>query len=260
MQLNPKISVIVATYNAEEYIERCLNSINKESIELVEIIVVDGKSKDKTVDVLGSLDFIDFWISEPDKGIYDAWNKGLKIARGEWIMFLGADDILMEGAIEKYLVFIEKLKEPVEYISSKMNIVDIHGGFIQRRGKPWQWPLFLKETMTAHPGSLHSRRLFEKYGDFNIDYKIVGDTELLLRAKGDLKYAFMDEVTVAMQAGGASDSLRAIRERYKATVKTGGAKPVNAFIYGLIISMKFLTKKALQKIGVYKTLKGGLAS
>lgn len=254
------VSIIIAVFNSIEFLPRCLNHFAEKPIGQFEIIVVDGRSTDGTVDILRNSKIVDHWISEPDDGIYDAWNKGLKIARGEWIMFLGADDILMEGAIEKYLIFIEKLKEPVEYISSKMNIVDIHGGFIQRRGKPWQWPLFLKETMTAHPGSLHSRRLFEKYGDFNIDYKIVGDTELLLRAKGDLKYAFMDEVTVAMQAGGASDSLRAIRERYKATVKTGGAKPVNAFIYGLIISMKFLTKKALQKIGVYKTLKGGLAS
>jgi glycosyltransferase involved in cell wall biosynthesis len=252
------ISLIIATYNVESTLQTCLDSVRFQVGNSVEVIVIDGGSKDKTLSIINqNSSWLNFWISEPDQGIYDAWNKGLKVAKGDWIMFLGADDVLLEGSIEKYVRFIDSQPEPLEYISSRMKMIDKEGRLIRVKGLPWSWPRALRETVTAHPGSLHSKSLFEKYGNYNIDYKIVGDTELLLRAKGKLKYAFLDEITVAMQEGGASDSFRAIKERFTATVKTGGALRLEAFWYTFNVSSKFFLKKGLRKVGINLFLKRG---
>ncbi len=254
---NPKISVIIATFNAGLFVNRCLNSISNQKNNFTEVIVIDGGSSDNTIEILRSCTFLDYWVSQADKGIYDAWNKGLQVAKGEWIMFLGADDVLLEGSIDKYLKFVDSQTDSIEYISSRMRIIDKENRLISVKGLPWSWPRILRETVTAHPGSLHSKRLFEKYGNYNIDYKIVGDTELLLRAKGDLKYAYLDEVTIAMQEGGASDTFQAIRERFKATISTGGARRMDAFLYACVVSLKFFIKKGLRKVGINLYLKRG---
>ncbi|MDQ6723714.1 MAG: glycosyltransferase, partial [Thermoproteota archaeon] len=110
-----KLSIIVATYNAEKYFERLLRSIACEAIENyhdIEVIVIDGNSKDGTVELIRRYsNCITFWISEPDEGIYDAWNKGLKQSTGDWIMFLGADDYLKANALAAYVSHFEKLKD-----------------------------------------------------------------------------------------------------------------------------------------------------
>lgn len=253
--VNPKISIIIATFNASEFIERCLNSILLQKNNFVEVLVIDGGSNDTTVDIIRSSKVVDYWKSEVDNGIYDAWNKGLEYANGDWIMFLGADDYLLEGAIDSYLKFVDSLKGPLDYISCRIKVVDKKGRFISIRGMPWSWPRFLKETITAHPGSLHARSLFREYGTYNIDYRIVGDSELLMRPKEHLRYAFLDRVTVVMQEGGVSDSFNAIWEFKKASVLTGGASPTLAFGYALKISVKYLLKKVMRRLGASILLK-----
>ena len=86
-------SIVIATYNAELFLLRCLRSVFEQTYEHVEIIVIDGGSNDNTVPILqANADKIRAWISEPDSGIYEAWNKALVRWRGDWILFLGADD------------------------------------------------------------------------------------------------------------------------------------------------------------------------
>jgi hypothetical protein len=110
--------------------------------------------------------------------------------------------------------------------------------------------MFLKEMTIAHPGALHSKRLFEKYGNFNIDYKIVGDYEFLLRAKDLLKTLYIDKVTVIMSEGGTSDSVKAIKEHYKAVTTTGKDPKHLALLNAIIVYTKFKVKKIGRKIGL----------
>lgn len=252
------ISIIIATYNAEKYLQNCLNSIISQKNNAIEIIIIDGGSKDNTIQIIKkNQQNITYWISEPDKGIYDAWNKGISVSTSNWIMFLGADDKLTENALNKYQDFLSTNdNENLEYISSKMRIIDVNGKFIRIKGWPWNWPIILKETTIAHPGSLHSKRLFEKYGLYNLNYKIVGDTELLLRSKNNLKYAFMSDVTVEMQEGGVSDSVHAIIERYKATTITGGYPKHKAFLNACFIYIKYIGRKFFRFWGLNLYLKG----
>ena len=98
------ISIVIATYNAGKTLCNCLNSIVTQLTDDVELVIIDGGSRDNTNSIIESYGSqIAYHISEPDKGIYDAWNKGVKKAKGDWIMFVGADDVLLPEAIQTYL-------------------------------------------------------------------------------------------------------------------------------------------------------------
>lgn len=252
-----KFSIIMATYNSEAFVEKALESfINQTYRGNYEIIVVDGGSKDNTVGILTRYGHkISKWISEPDRGIYDAWNKGIQLSSGEWILFVGSDDTLELEALENYSIFLNQLTEEVDYVSSKNVIVDANGSELRVKGWPWKWPFFLKEMTVAHPGSLHSKRLYERYGYYNTEFKIVGDYEFLLRPRNQLKTAFMDKVTLYMQEGGTSDSLKGVWEAYRASTITGQSSRIEAFINSAYVSAKFLFKKAFRRIGLNVHLK-----
>lgn len=255
---NIQITIITATYNAELVLENLIQSIIPQKKENVEFIIIDGNSKDSTLEIIKKYEsYIDFWHSEPDKGIYDAWNKGVMKATGDWIMFLGADDCLKENALEKYTEYInsyEKSKELL-FLSSKREMIDIKGNLIRTTGYTWEWPLFKKFMTVSHPGALHSKILFEKYGVYNTEYKISGDYELLLRPREKLRAAFLDEVTVVMSEGGASDSIKAVSEYYRASTQTGGNSRIQAGLSASITIFKFVIKKSLRKIGLNVYLK-----
>lgn len=251
--MHKSISVILATYNAEKYLQNCLNSIIPQLNETIELIIIDGGSKDATVEIIKkNQQHISYFITEPDKGIYDAWNKGIKNATGDWIMFVGADDQLIPDAISIYKKFINDNAgaADIDLISSRVRMIDENGTIIRIKGWPFLWPMFLKEMTIAHPGALHSKRLFEKYGNFNIDYKIVGDYELLLRARDSLKSLYLDTVTVVMSEGGASDSVKSIKEHYKAVTTTGKYPKHLALVNAILVYSKFKVKKFSRKIGV----------
>ena len=103
--MSPLISIIIATYNAEETLHDALESVLNQSFQDWECLVVDGASKDNTVKIIEEFCKHDKrfrFISEPDKGIYDAFNKGWRMAKGEWIYYLGADDLLLKDALEYF--------------------------------------------------------------------------------------------------------------------------------------------------------------
>ena len=90
----PLVSIIIAVYNGANTLQDCLDSIKQQTYQNIELIIIDGGSTDATIDVLNEYDAqISYWISEPDDGIYNAWNKGVVQAKGEWICFLGADEL-----------------------------------------------------------------------------------------------------------------------------------------------------------------------
>jgi len=252
-----KVTVITATFNAGKTLVHLINSIINQSDTNYELILIDGGSKDNTVDIIKQYSsYIFYWISEPDNGIYDAWNKGIQKASGNWIMFLGADDTLNPDALKQYRAFISNRQDKdLQYISSRVEMVDLQGRSIRIKGWPWQWPRFLKDMTVAHTGSLHAKSLFGKYGLFDTSYKITGDYELLLRPRDKLKAAFMNEVTVRMSEGGASDSAAALKEHQRAAVTTGGASEFMMMLNKWYIFSKITIKGLLRKMGFNVYLK-----
>lgn len=212
------ISIIIATFNADKYLQNCLNSIIPQLNSNCELIIIDGASKDDTVNIIErNSEFIKFTISEPDKGIYDAWNKGIKASNNEWIMFIGADDELLPGAINKYLTLLKSNDlSSYDYISAQNEYVHEDEKLIKLLGNGADWKLMKKGNSAAHVASLHSKKnLFEKVGYYNLDFKICADYEILLRKKDSLKSYFLKERIAKMKVGGMSFSVKAIKESYE---------------------------------------------
>lgn len=214
----PLVTVVTAVYNGQPHVAGCLESVLSQDYPNIEHIVLDGGSTDGTLDVLRSREErTALWVSGSDCGVFDAWNKGLDLANGEWIAFLGADDIYLPGAISAYIDLARKNPE-AEFLSSRAKL-DHPTGYSPIFGGPWAWPRFSTAMSTIHVGTMHHRSLFERLGRFDSTYRIAGDYEFMLRAKDTLKTAFTPEVTVVMRAGGLSDSTAGLYEARRAKVE-----------------------------------------
>jgi len=225
----PLVTVITAVYNGQPCVAGCLQSVLRQDYPNVEHIVMDGGSTDGTVDMLRQHDAsIALWRSEADRGIYDAWNKALFEARGEWICFLGADDVFLPGAISQYMA-MATANPQAEFLSSNVQVVH-PSGYVRVLGKPWSWSSFSRGMCTPHVGAMHRRSLFDRLGNYDTSYRIVADYELLLRARRHLNTAYLPITTVVMRAGGVSCTREALHEQARAKMATGGRSRLLASI------------------------------
>ncbi|HZY74346.1 MAG TPA: glycosyltransferase family 2 protein [Edaphobacter sp.] len=216
----PLVTVITAVFNGSDCIAACIESVLHQNYPNIEHIILDGGSTDGTVAVLRKYeDQIALWKSEQDNGVYDAWNKGLELAQGEWIAFLGADDEYLPGAITTYMKLAREHPR-ADYLCSQVKWLH-SSGYSKIIGGLWEWPRFRRSMCTAHVGSMHRRRLFKQYGYFDTSYRITADYEFLLRPGAELRSAFIKYVSVRMKAGGVSDSIAALLEASRAKHETG---------------------------------------
>ena len=246
----PLFTIITATYNSEKVIMECIKSVAGQTFTNYEHLIIDGNSSDGTVELVKSVndEKIKF-ISEPDQGVYDAWNKGLNLTSGTWILFLGSDDILYPNALEKYaeLVGSSNFPKDVEFVSSRIHLVNSVGEIYRTYGKPYKWTEFRRSVKIAHTGSLHKRSLFEKYGRFNIAYKICGDYEFLLRVGPSLKAKYIDFVAVAMSDGGISNNRKKVfKEHYRAVTEVGGLNKLIARYDYFLLNLKVIIRGILK--------------
>lgn len=221
----PLFSIITAVRNGAATVNRTIQSVAGQTCRDYEYLVLDAASTDGTVRVLEQCnDRIDYWRSEPDHGLYDAWNKGVGLARGQWIAFLGADDEFYPDALQNYAQF---LSDPgnagLHYVSSRVELIRA-GGRSRTIGRPWNWREFSRYMNVAHVGSMHHRSLFESYGLFDQSYRMCADYELLLRARATLRAGFLSTVTAKMAYGGVSNARPhlALAEAARAKGSSGG--------------------------------------
>ena len=214
--MNTRISIIVATYNAENTIKRCIDSIACQKTNEIELLVIDGGSNDRTMDILKSYgNLIDILKSEKDKGVYDAWNKALRIATGEWIMFLGADDYFLPDAMSLYLDFLQGKEDvdSIDIICARCRLIDETGKYLRTFGTPYKREIFVDKMEISHGSTLHNRKLFQEVGEFNLNFKICADYEFLLRKK--MSSFFIDREIFVMQVGGMSSSVKGVFDSYR---------------------------------------------
>ena len=216
----PLISIVTAVFNGEKFLEQSIQSVCSQSYDNFEYIIIDGQSRDNTLDIIRKYDdAIDYWVSEPDRGIYDAWNKALSLTQGEWIMFLGADDFLIPDILNEYLDFIHLQPSDIQFISAKVELIDSNQKTIKIVGTPWKWNIFKRYMNIAHVGALHHIKLFEMYGTFDIHYKIAGDYDFLLRSQQKLIARYMNKVVARMTNDGVSNTQIAIALQETKTAK-----------------------------------------
>lgn len=213
------ISIIIATFNAERYVQRCFESVANQDYQSLEIIVIDGGSTDGTVKIIKKYEskIKNFqWISEKDRGIADAFNKGLRLATGDYIYFLGSDDILTGPRVMSSLVKgINKDKDV--FVCGRVACVNRDSlqtlTVSSIRFYPWQ---FLYKMALPHQGLLTNRRFFLTYGYFDISSRYAMDYELLLRAYRRFPHVILKDVVVAKWSSGGigADNTEAVLTEY----------------------------------------------
>ncbi len=183
----PKLSIITVVYNAKDLIERTIKSVLEQTYPNIEYIIIDGNSSESTVEIIKRYnDYIDQWISEPDRGLYDAMNKGLALARGDYVIFLNAGDTFYSAhTIQKCFDFWEP---HTDILYGETLIVDVTGKPIgERRLKaPEQlsWKSFRDGMMVCHQSVIVRRSLAKNY---NLLFKIAADFEWVLLALKEAK-------------------------------------------------------------------------
>ena len=206
-----KVTVITVCFNSASTLGRTLTSVFDQDYKNFEYIVIDGGSSDGTLDILDSFrSSLHCVISEPDKGIYDAMNKGLERATGDIVCFLNADDEYATQDVFSRVVEImskesaDALIGDVDFFHEK-NPSRIVRRYRSERFKPsrlaWGW-------MPAHPAFFLRREIYQRVGGFDASYRIAGDFEHIVRifSESTLRYRYCSKVLVRMQTGGVSTS------------------------------------------------------
>lgn len=211
-----KITVITVCRNAIRTIEDAIRSVASQTYKNVEHIIVDGASTDGTQDVVRKHEkLLAKWISEPDRGIYDAMNKGVSMATGDVVGFLNADDVYAHSDVLSEVAGILS-SEDVQACYGDVVFVgdDLETVVRYYRSKGFSPKKLAYGWMPAHPALYLRRELFETYGYFKTDYEIAADYELVARLFGatGIRYRYVPEVFVKMRMGGVST--RGIRSNY----------------------------------------------
>ncbi|MCK4859031.1 MAG: glycosyltransferase [Candidatus Omnitrophica bacterium] len=220
------ISIITEVLNAKDTIEEAIQSVLNQTYKNIEYVIIDGKSTDGTLKIINKYrDRISKFISEPDSGHFEAMNKGLKLAKGEVVGFLHADDFF---ATDKVIKNIAKIFEERDVHCLWGNLVYVSRKNTEKIIRYWKScsyreNLFEKGWMPPHPTFFAKRQLYEKYGYFNTDLEISADYEIMLRFlhKHRLSTYHFPEVLVKMRVGGISNrSLKNIIEKSMQDYKT----------------------------------------
>lgn len=204
-----KISLLTVSFNSAATIKDTIESIRSQDFKDIEYIIVDGNSTDGTVGIIKSYNsFISKWISEPDKGIYDAMNKAIKMASGDVVGILNSDDFYSNNQILSRVA--QEFSDPsVDVVFGDLVFVDpqnLDKTVRKYSSARWHPGKFAWGFMPAHPTVFIRRKYYEKFGLFKTDYKIAADYELLIRFLyvHKLKYRYLPLTMVKMRKGGVS--------------------------------------------------------
>jgi glycosyltransferase involved in cell wall biosynthesis len=231
---SPLVSIITVVFNGERYLEQTILSVINQTCKNIEYIVIDGGSTDGTLDIINKYDGrIDYWVSEPDSGIYDAMNKGIRLARGEIIGIINSDDYYIDNAVEKIVETAGR--EPEAWVFH----ADMR--FEKANGMSETWRS--KETLSRsdfyhmpinHPTAFVRAACYEKYGVFDTRYKVAADYDLVVRYLFDcnVKFRYVKETLVVMREGGISCN-------YSMTTYNNGIEILSKRDFPLITKMKF---------------------
>jgi glycosyltransferase involved in cell wall biosynthesis len=225
-----KISIITAVWNGARTIRDCIESVNGQTYP-AEHIILDGKSTDRTLDVISQFyPSLGKVVSEPDRGIYDAMNKGIRLATGDVIGTLNADDIYANSNVLAKVarVFADKSLDAcygdldyVDPVDTARVVRSWRSGAFNQKAFYWGW-------MPPHPTFFVRRKIYENYGDFKLDMGSAADYELMLRfiVKRRIRVGYIPEVLVNMRCGGVSNLT--LRNRIAANRMDRRAWEVNA--------------------------------
>ncbi len=208
---NPKISIITVSYNSQSTIKHTIDSVSSQTYKNKEYILIDGASNDWTLDILDfKEDEIDNFVSEPDGGIYDAMNKGIKAATGDIVGILNSDDYYYNQDV---LSKVAKVFEDTDCDCLYGDLVFVNKGDARKIVRYWKSGKFEKNLMTKgwmlpHPTFFVKKEIYQKYGLYNTSLKSAADYEMILRLlhKEKIIVEYIPEILIKMRVGGESNA------------------------------------------------------
>lgn len=255
-----KVSIITATYNADSFLEEAILSVMKQDYDNIEHIIIDGGSKDGTLAIIEKYKkHIIYSISEPDRGMYDAINKGMQVATGDIIGTLNSDDLLADNKVISSVVQAFQLKKTDTVYGDLVYVKPEDMTDIVRvwKGLPYKRSRYNFGWMPAHPTFYFKRNLLNTYGYYENHYYTAADYEFMARYLYHHRASayYLPRLIVKMRLGGMSNGnifrrLRANRRDYLAMKR-------NQIPFAFIVSIMKPFRKILQykKVGAMKMLK-----
>lgn len=246
-----KVSIITITYNSAQTVEDTLRTVVDQDYDNLEYIIIDGKSKDQTLQIVDKYsDRIAKIVSEKDKGLYDALNKGIKHATGDIVGMLHSDDLYANNTVISKVA--AKFAEDPTVEGVYADLVFVNRNDINKPMRVWNSGVykegsFLNGWMPPHPTFFVRKEVYEKFGGFNTGLKLSADYELMLRFIhiNKIKIAYLNETIVKMRMGGVSNVSFFVK--LKANLEDKMAWKLN----GLKPKVSTLVMKPLRKIGQY---------
>jgi|SRR6185437_2428679 len=247
-----KVSIITVTMNSERYLSDCIESVRKQNYKNIEHIIVDGKSSDGTLEIIQkNSDHISYWISETDRGIYDAINKGIQMATGDVIGILNSDDMFASADAVRSIVDcfennnVDSVYGDLVYVDPKntSKIIRYWKGISYKRSR------FRYGWMPAHPTFYIRRELIQQYGLYENHYYTAADYEFMARYLylNKVSSQYLDAMLVKMRSGGLSNIT--FKSRFRANRRDYLAMKKNRIPFSFIVSIL----KPLQKIPQFKS-------
>lgn len=244
-----KITIITVCYNSEAHLEEAIQSVIGQRYDNKEYVIIDGGSTDGTLSIIEKYkDQIDYFVSEPDKGISDAFNKGIKAATGDLIGICNSDDVLAEGVLDKVAAAYE---EGIDIYRLDEKIRDFATGeeFLVRPTLE-----FTKVPYNAHPchmGCFISKDAFSRYGMYDVAFRYCMDVELLRRFTCmGAKYKYVPAVCGYFRRGGASSSSeKKMRAERNLIIRRYGGNAFDAWRYVTYFFIKERIKRMLNLFG-----------
>ncbi len=206
---NPGFSIVIATFNCAATLKSSIESVLTQVYPHKELVVIDGGSTDGTVDIIRSFDSeISFWLSEPDRGVYQAWNKGVDASQGEWLHFLGADDRLVSpDVLGRVAARLRNCPEEIRLAYGNVLLISHTGQVIATLNEPWgKARRQLRRRLSIQtPGIFFRRSMFRVHGRFDESFRIAADYEFLLRELAVGYPLFLDNIEISYwRLGGLS--------------------------------------------------------
>ncbi len=246
-----KVSIITITYNSAQTVEDTIKTVVSQDYPNIEYLIIDGKSKDRTLEIVDKYkNKISKIVSEKDKGLYDALNKGIKQATGDIVGMLHSDDLYAhEKVISKV---VQKFETDPELEGVYADLVFVNRKDVNKSMRVWESGeyvegAFLKGWMPPHPTFFVKREVYEKFGGFNTNLKLSADYELMLRLihKHGIKIGYLKDTIVKMRMGGVSNV--SIFVKLKANIEDKLAWKLNGIKPGFATTLL----KPLKKIKQY---------
>jgi glycosyltransferase involved in cell wall biosynthesis len=259
----PLVTIITVVYNNDTYIAETINSVLSQSYDSIEYIIIDGGSTDKTLEIIRQYEAnIDYWISESDRGLYDAMNKGIALARGEIIGILNSDDLYFIDTVATVVKAFQNRQQPCVIYGNMLKFADNFNQASLHQGNLTDSAFKTATISINHPTCFVHQTLYKKFGGFKPEYEVGADRELMMRFHSQEVIFLHIEQTLAKFRLGGTTSVQSLTNIFNREI-IQEYKLLNTYAIKKTIIAISLFKKSVQSLRkwlFYKVLGEKLAN